>query len=269
MTGRERVEGALRKAREAGRLGFVPFVTAGDPDLGATREVVSLLGECGADVIELGIPWSDPLADGPVIQRSSERALASGTTLARVLGAFPAIRDAAGVPVILFTYFNPVLRFGMEAFVKAAADAGADGALVTDLPPDEGEPLRVELDRRGLACILLAAPTSTDARLSAIARASSGFVYAVSRTGVTGVREGPAREARELVVRLRPHTELPIAVGFGISKPEHVEALRGVADAFVVGSAIVDLIGRLGAGSEGRTTIASLCRTLVAAGCRS
>lgn len=265
MTGRERVERALMRAREEGRLGFVPFLTAGDPDLRATRELAGLLAECGADVLELGVPWTDPLADGPVIQRASERALASGTTLPRVLDALQEIRRNAAVPVILFTYANPVLRFGVERFAQAAAEAGADGALVTDLPPEEGDELRRSLARHGLASVFLAAPTSTDARLDAVARASTGFVYAVSRTGVTGMRRELERAARELALRVRARTDLPVAVGFGISQPEHVRALRGAADAFVAGSALVDIVGRLGSGPPGREAIRSLARSLVAA----
>lgn len=265
MTGREKVEHALGRARQQGRLGFVPFLTAGDPDLRAASELGAILADCGADVLELGVPWSDPLADGPVIQCSSERALASGTTLPRVLESLPAIRAAAAVPIVLFTYANPVLRFGVERFAEAAAEAGADGALVTDLPPEEGAELRACLARHGLASVFLAAPTSTDARLDAVVRASTGFVYAVSRTGVTGMRRELERAARDLALRIRARTELPVAVGFGISEPEHVRALRGAADAFVVGSALVDIVGRLGSGPAGREAIRSLARSLVAA----
>lgn len=266
MSGAERIEAALRRAGTESRLGFIPYITAGDPDLQGTRRLASVLGRAGADVLELGVPWSDPLADGPVNQRAAERALASGTTLQRLIEALPAIREAASIPVVLFTYLNPVLRIGLERFAEAAARAGADGVLVTDLPPEEAVDYRAALGRCGLATIFLAAPTSTEARLEAVSRASTGFVYAVSRTGVTGAREAVQEEIRGLVGRLRGHTALPIAVGFGISSAAQVAALRGQADAFVVGSALVERIGRLGAGEEGVAAVSALARELTEAG---
>ncbi len=265
MSGAERIESALRGAVTRGRLGFVPFVTAGDPDLRGTLRLAETLAGCGADVLELGVPWSDPLADGPTNQRAAERALASGTTLAKILGALPAIRAAARAPVVLFGYFNPILRYGLERFAEEAARAGADGVLVTDLPPEEAGDLRGLLVARGIGTIFLAAPTSTEARLDALARASSGFVYAISRTGVTGAREAPAEGVRALAARVRRHTSLPVAVGFGISRPDQVAALSGAVDAFVVGSAIVEIVGRLGAGDRGLGEVARLARSLVAA----
>jgi tryptophan synthase alpha chain len=269
LTGRERIARAFERARSDRRLAFVPFLTAGDPDLEATRELAAVLGSCGADLLELGVPWSDPLADGPVLQRASERAIASGTTLASVLARVPEIRKVAGVPVVLFSYVNPLLRFGIARFAREAAACGVDGVLVTDLPPEEGAELSSAIGEYGLASVFLAAPTSTDRRLEAIVRASTGFVYAVSRTGVTGMRDELEPAARDLAVRLRALTELPVAVGFGVSKPEHVRALWAVADAFVVGSAIVDLVGRFGAGRRGREAIRSLCRDLAGAAASS
>ena len=262
MSGAGRVERALRAARGRGRLGFVPFLVAGDPDLEATARLAGALARAGADVLELGVPFSDPLADGPTIQRATERALASGTDLAAVLRALPAIRAAAGVPVVLFGYANPFLRYGAARFAADAAAAGADGVLVTDLPPEEAAPLADPCRARGLATVFLAAPTSTESRLDAVCAAASGFVYLVSRAGVTGAREELAEGIRALADRVRAHTALPVAVGFGVSRPEHVAALRGTADAFVVGSAIVE---RIADGVDARG-IESFAEGLVAAG---
>lgn len=262
MTGARRVEQALRAARASGRLGFVPFVVAGDPDLETTVLHAGALARAGADVLELGVPFSDPLADGPTIQRATERALASGTDLAAVLEALPAIRAAASIPIVLFGYANPFFRYGAERFAERAAAAGADGVLVTDLPPEEAGPLAQPCRARGLATVFLAAPTSTDARLATVGGASSGFVYLVSRAGVTGVRDDLAEGVRALTTRVRAHTALPIAVGFGVSRGEHVAALRGAAEAFVVGSALVE---RIGAGAK-PSEVEAFAASLVAAG---
>ncbi len=224
------------------RPGLVVYLNCGDPDLASTREVALAAIRAGADVIELGVPFSDPVADGPVIQRASERSLRHGTTLNDVLGLARQIRAQSEAGLIVFSYLNPVLRFGLARFCAAARDAGADGALITDLPVEEaGEYLRC-MRRRNLATVFLAAPTSPDARLHAIAAASTGFVYAVSRTGVTGARQELPPDAHELVTRLRRFTELPIAVGFGISTPEQFAAVGEFANAAVVGSAIVRII---------------------------
>jgi tryptophan synthase alpha chain len=225
--------------------GLVVYVTCGDPDLATTREIVLAAIEAGADVIELGVPFSDPVADGPVIQRASERALQHGTSLRQVLTLAAEVRQhAQSTGLIVFSYLNPILRMGMEKFCKVARAAGVDGALVTDLPVEEaGEYLRA---MRGydLAPVFLAAPTSPDERLKRIAEASRGFVYAVSRTGVTGARQQLADDARKLVRRLRRVTRLPIALGFGISTPEQFAEVGEFADAVVVGSAIVDTVER-------------------------
>jgi tryptophan synthase alpha chain len=227
------------------RPALVAYVTCGDPDLATTREVILAAMNAGADVIELGVPFSDPLADGPVIQRASEQALRGGTRLVDVLKLAAELRrrnSEAGL--IVFSYLNPILRLGLARFCAMAEEAGVDGALVTDLPVEEaGEYLR-QMRMHGLATIFLAAPTSTGERLQRVAQASSGFVYAVSRTGVTGASQQLPDDARKLVKRLRRYTKLPIAVGFGISTPEHFAAVGEFADAAVVGSAIVDTIER-------------------------
>jgi tryptophan synthase alpha chain len=223
---------------------LVAYVTCGDPDLATTREIVLAAIDAGAAVIELGVPFSDPLADGPVIQRASERALRQQTTLEQVLALAKDIRRQSQAGMIIFTYLNPVLRMGLEKFAAVAADAGVDGALVTDLPVEEAAPYLREMRRRNLATVFLAAPTSTDQRLKSIAQASTGFVYAVSRTGVTGARKQLTDDARTLVRRLRKHTKLPIAVGFGISTAGQFAAVGEFADAAAVGSAIVEVIER-------------------------
>jgi tryptophan synthase alpha chain len=222
----------------------VAYVTAGDPTLEATRRIVLALAEVGADVVELGVPFSDPLADGPVIQRASERALRGGTTLAGVIDLVRELRTSTEVPLVLFSYFNPILQLGIETFAEAAAKAGADGVLVTDLTPEESEEYRKIVRGRGLDTIFLAAPTSSDERLRRIAEVSSGFLYLISRTGVTGQREALPEDLPALLRRVRAATPLPIAVGFGISLPGHVSMLGGLADAAVVGSALVAEIER-------------------------
>jgi tryptophan synthase alpha chain len=231
--------------------GLVIYFTAGDPDLATTREMAIAAIDNGADVIELGVPFSDPLADGPVIQRASERAVARGTRLTDVLGICKEIRAArAKAGIILFSYLNPVLQMGLETFAKAAKEAGADGVLLTDMIVEEaGEYLRV-MHAEGLMPVFLAAPTSPDERLKAIAENSQGFVYAISRVGITGTQTELASDAKGLVERLRKFTKLPIALGFGVSTAEHVRAVGEFADAAVVGSAVVGLIEK--ATSEGR-----------------
>jgi tryptophan synthase alpha chain len=226
------------------RPSLVAYVTCGDPDLRTTREIVMAAIDAGAAVIELGVPFSDPLADGPVIQRASERALRQGTTLQQVLALAKDLRRRSAVGMIVFTYFNPVLRMGLEKFAAAMADAGVDGALITDLPVEEATPYLREMRQRNLATVFLAAPTSSDERLKRICQACSGFVYAVSRAGVTGARKHLTDDAEKLVRRLRKHTKLPIAVGFGISTAEQFAAVGKFADAAVVGSAIVETIER-------------------------
>jgi len=225
--------------------GLVAYVTCGDPDLTTTRAIVLSAIAAGADVIELGVPFSDPVADGPVIQRASERALRNGTSLAQVLTLAAEIREQAqSTGLIVFSYLNPILRMGLDKFCKVARAAGVDGCLITDLPVEEAGPYLQAMDVHDLAPVFLAAPTSPDARLKCIATASRGFVYAVSRTGVTGQRQQLADDARKLVKRLRRVTRLPIALGFGISNAEQFAQVGEFADAVVVGSAIVETIER-------------------------
>jgi tryptophan synthase alpha chain len=223
--------------------GIVAYLTAGDPDLATTRDIALAAIDNGADVIELGVPFSDPLADGPVIQRASERAVARGTRLADVLGLAKELRAARPTAgLVLFSYLNPVVRMGMKAFCSRVAEAGADGVLLTDMIVEEAAEYLEAMRKHRLAPVFLAAPTSPDARLKAIASVSQGFVYAISRVGITGTQQKVAGDASELVARLRQFTALPIAVGFGISNAEHVRAVGEFADAAIIGSALVALI---------------------------
>jgi tryptophan synthase alpha chain len=234
-----RISRRFAELREQGELGLVAYITAGDPSLDATLQFVLALAEAGADVIELGVPFSDPLADGPTIQRASERALKSGTTLHGVIDLVRHVRQSSQVPLVLFSYYNPILQMGLDKFASAAAEAGADGVLATDLTPEESAEYRDILHAHHLDTIFLAAPTSDDERLAKIAAVSSGFLYLISRTGVTGAQDTLAEDLPALLRRVRNSTNLPIAVGFGISQPGHVSVLGGLADAAVVGSALV------------------------------
>ena len=234
-----RIAETFARLRTENRRGFIPFITAGDPDLDTTRALVVELARSGASLIELGVPFSDPVADGPVIQRASERALRGGVQLPDVLSVVRDARRETEVPVVLFSYYNPLLQFGHARLCAEARRAGADGGLVTDLVPEEAEEFAAGLASHELDMIFLVAPTSTDARLRLIAGRASGFVYAVSRAGVTGVRAEMSDEAERLVGRVRAATDLPVAVGFGISSREQVAEVWRYADAAVVGSAIV------------------------------
>jgi tryptophan synthase alpha chain len=225
-----------------GEMGIIAYITAGDPSFDASLKFVLALAEAGADVIELGVPFSDPLADGPTIQRASERALRSGATLVGVLDLVSEIRKSSDVPLVLFSYYNPILQMGLEKFAAAAAQAGADGVLATDLTPEESTDYRRILSAHQLDTIFLGAPTSTDERLSQIAAVSSGFLYLISRTGVTGAKDSLPDDLPALLRRARAVTQLPLAVGFGISQPGHVSVLGGLADAAVIGSALVSEI---------------------------
>ncbi len=244
---------------------LIAYLTCGDPDLATSRDLAIAALDAGAQVVELGVPFSDPVADGPVIQRASERALANHVMLADVISLGREVRRArpeAGL--IVFSYLNPVLRFGIARFCAAAADAGLDGALITDLTLEEAGEYVACMRSRGLATVFLAAPTSTDQRLRRIAKACSGFVYAVSRTGVTGAREEMAADARKLVSRLRRYTSLPVAVGFGISTPAQFAAVAEFADAAVVGSAIVRIIEASGK-ANAPDAVARFVQDLIAA----
>jgi tryptophan synthase alpha chain len=237
-----RIAARFRDLRATQAKGLIVYLTAGDPTLDATGELLVALDMAGADVIELGVPFSDPLADGPVIQRASERALRSGTTLRKILERFPQWRQAVRAPMILFSYYNPILQYGLEKFAVTAARAGVDGLLAVDLSPEEAEDYVGILRAQGLDTIFLASPTSPPERLARAAKLSTGFFYLISRTGVTGERSEIAWSVRPLVERTRRITSLPLAVGFGISSPAQVREVQEHADAAVVGSAVVHTI---------------------------
>jgi len=261
-----RISKRFAELRESGELGIVAYITAGDPSLDATLQFVPALAEAGADVIELGMPFSDPLADGPTIQRASERALKSGTSLAGVLDLVRRIRQSSPpaneVPLVLFSYYNPILQMGLERFASAAATAGADGVLATDLTPEESDEYRRILSAHHLDTIFLGAPTSTDERLAKIAACSSGFLYLISRTGVTGAKDVLPDDLPSLLRRARAVTHLPIAVGFGISLPGHVSVLGGLADAAVIGSALVSEIEKARSVDAAASALAAKIRSL-------
>lgn len=240
-----RIEAVFSKLKQDGKKGFIPFITAGDPDLNTTTELLLELAECGATTIELGVPFSDPMADGPVIQRASERALRHGFGLQEIFEATSKARAVIATPLVLFSYFNPLLQYGIDKLGRDARQAGIDGILVTDLTPEESKDFAAALKWNDLDMIFLVAPTSTDERLRMITEHASGFVYAVSRAGVTGARENVSREAELLVTRVRRCSSLPVAVGFGISTVDQVAEILRYADAAVVGSAIVAQIEKL------------------------
>ena len=240
-----RIEDAFSKLKRERRKGFIPFITAGDPDLATTEQLLITLANSGATIIELGVPFSDPMADGPVIQRASERALKNDFGLPEILDTVARVRKQIDTPIILFSYYNPLLQFGLQRIAEAAKEAGLDGVLVTDLTPEESGEFEAELHAVGLDMIFLVAPTSTDERLQLVAQHASGFIYAVSRAGVTGARSRVSAEAEKLVNRMRRFSELPIAVGFGISNADQVRDVQRYADAVVVGSAIVAEMERL------------------------
>jgi tryptophan synthase alpha chain len=237
-----RISRRFADLRASGEMGIVAYITAGDPSLAATERFVLTLAEAGADVIELGVPFSDPLADGPTIQRASERALRSGTQLGSILDLVHSIRAQSDVPLVLFSYYNPVLQMGLQRFASFAKGAGADGVLITDLTPEESDEYRRVMAASHLDTIFLAAPTSSEDRLAKISAVSTGFLYLISRTGVTGAKDVLPDDLPALLRRARNFTNLPIAVGFGISLPSHVSVLGGLADAAVVGSALVSEI---------------------------
>lgn len=223
---------------------MVAYLTAGDPSPEATPDLVAALERGGADLIELGVPFSDPIADGPVIQQAGDRAIAAGTTLAKVLEIAATIRKRSEIPLLLFTYLNPALRYGFERLAKDAKEAGIDGCLLIDVSVEEARDYVKVMREAGLDTVFIAAPTSTDERLKLVAEYSSGFIYLVSRTGITGEQQNIADSALPLIERMRKHTKLPLAMGFGVSKPEHVAALAPHCEAVVVGSAIVRQIER-------------------------
>jgi tryptophan synthase alpha chain len=257
-----RISHRFAELRSAGELGIVAYITAGDPSIDATLEFVLALEEAGTDVIELGVPFSDPLADGPTIQRASERALKAGATLPKILDLVRRIRQSSQIPLVLFSYYNPILQFGLEKFAAAAAGAGVDGVLATDLSPEESHEYRRILASHHLDTIFLCAPTSTDERLASIAACSSGFLYLVSRTGVTGAKDTLPDHLPALLRRVRNFTKLPVAVGFGISLPGHITLLGGLADAAVIGSSLVSEIEHAKTPAAAATALRDRIRTL-------
>ena len=241
-----RIDSAFAELRRTRRTGLITYVTAGDPDLDRSAGILTTLAHAGSDLIEVGVPFSDPLADGPVIQRASERALAAGATMTTTLELIARVRADVAVPIVAFTYANPVLRMGIEAFAERAAAAGVDGVLILDLPIEEAGPVRAVLERVALDQIFLLSPTTTTERIGRAAKEGRGFLYGISRLGVTGARDRLADGAEALVGRIRAVATLPIALGFGISRPEHVVQVGRWADAAVVGSALVNVIADAG-----------------------
>ncbi len=237
-----RIAETFERLRAAKQAGLVAYITAGDPDPPRSREIIRAVARGGADVIEVGVPFSDPVADGPAIQRASERALAAGSHLGAVLDMVAGLRSELAAPLVLFTYVNPVLRVGMDTFVARAADAGVDGVLLLDVPIEESDSTREQFARRGIDQIFLVSPTTSDERLATAGELGRGFLYAISRLGVTGSRDSVSALAKPLVDRIRKVTRLPVALGFGISRPEHVREVGAFADAAVVGSALVQVI---------------------------
>ncbi len=241
-----RIEKRFATLKEKGEKALITFITAGDPDMGSTERLIYALEEAGADMIELGIPFSDPMADGPTIQASSERALKGGVTIEDVLALVKRVRKRSEIPIILFGYYNPIFAYGVERFSADAREAGVDGLLVVDLPPEEADELKKHTDREGLDLIFLLTPTSDERRMRLVARKARGFIYYVSVTGVTGTRDRLPEDVRLYVERARRFTDLPIGVGFGVSGPEQARTLSQWADGIIVGSAIVKIIERWG-----------------------
>ena len=259
-----RIQKNFGELKHSGRGAFIPFITVGDPDLATTERLLIELAKAGADIIELGVPFSDPVADGEVIQRASERALRNGVTVHDALTCARNVRQHIDVPIVLFSYFNPLLQFGPEPFAPAAKEAGIDAVLVTDLIPEEAESWTQNLLQYRLDPIFLVAPTTSDKRLVRIAQQARGFIYAVSRAGVTGARDQMTRDAEDLVKRVRSVSDLPIAVGFGISSEEQVRQVWRFADAAVIGSAIVSQIEKFSGEADLVQRIGQFARSLVA-----
>jgi tryptophan synthase alpha chain len=239
-----RIERTFARLRDERRTGLVTYTTAGDPDLARSASILRALDRAGADVLEVGVPFSDPLADGPVIQRATERALAAGGNLRASLAIVSEVRSEVMAPIVIFTYVNPLMRMGLEAFAERAARSGVDGVLVLDLPIEEAHGFRETLAAADLDTIFLLSPTTTAGRIKRAAELGSGFLYGISRLGVTGARDTVASGAAAMVKRIRAHTSMPVALGFGISRPEHVAEVGAYADAAVVGSALVSLIAK-------------------------
>ena len=257
------MNGIERAFHDRSRKLFVPFVTAGDPDNETSLEIILKLAECGADIIELGVPFSDPMADGPTIQRSSQRALKNGTNIGRILKIVETLRKTSHVPIVLFSYLNPILKFGIENLAAEAKRLSIDGLLLTDVIDDEAEDIAAAMRTADVDLISLIAPTSTDERIEQISKRSRGFIYAVARAGVTGVQSETSSDARKLVERIRRHTDLPVAVGFGISTKQQIEEVWQYADAAVVGSAIVSEIEKAISPEEAVVNTEAFVRSLL------
>jgi tryptophan synthase alpha chain len=237
-----RISETFQKLEEKREKALITYITAGDPDMQATESLLYCLAACGADIIELGVPFSDPMADGVTIQRAFERALKNPFTMEAVLGLVKKVRGSIETPIVLFGYYNPFYQYGLKKLCSDARQAGVDGLLVVDLPPEEATDLKQEAQAQQLDLIFLLAPTSTDERIARVARLASGFIYYVSVTGVTGARESLAEMIDKNVARIKSATQLPVGVGFGISKPEHIRAMLPFADAIIVGSAIIKIL---------------------------
>ena len=261
-----RLADTFARLRRERRPGLVTYTTAGDPDLPRSGEILKALARAGADVLEVGVPFSDPLADGPVIQRATERALAAGGSLRTALALIEAVRAEVPAPIVVFSYANPLLRLGLDEFARRAEGAGVDGVLALDLPIEEAGEFRDRMAASRIDTIFLLSPTTTDARIRRAAELGSGFLYGISRLGVTGARDRVASGAEAMVARIRTVTDLPIALGFGISRPEHVAEVAGYADAAVVGSALVSLIAEAGASPDLLERVADYVRWLKGAG---
>ncbi len=258
-----RIDQRFQDLKAEGKTAFIPYITAGDPTLAQTEEIVYALEEAGADIIEFGVPFSDPIGDGPVNQEAALRALKHHVTLKDVIGLIKTIRAKSQVAILIFTYYNPVLAYGLEAFAKDAAEAGADGVLCVDLPPEEADGYKAALDANDLRTVFLMSPTSTDQRIELIAKQSSGFIYYVSRLGVTGEQADLAADLEQAVGNIQKHTDTPVAVGFGISTPEQAKKVASMAQGVVVGSAIVRMIGELGESDETAPRVGAFVKSLV------
>jgi tryptophan synthase alpha chain len=257
-----RIEERFTQLRTQQKTGLVTYITAGDPNLQQSAEIIKRLDRAGADVLEIGVPFSDPLADGPVIQRATERALAAGVTLTQVLGMLKSVRPAISAPIVIFSYANPILRMGLDQFVKEAAAAGVDGVLTLDMPPEEGDVFRSAFSAAGIDTIFLLSPTTSVERIRRAATLGSGFLYGISRLGVTGMRDNVEASANELASRVKSETQMPLALGFGISRPEHVRSIGQCADAAVVGSALVSVIADHGSSPDIATRVGDYIRWL-------
>lgn len=257
-----RIDAAFRHLRAKHRTGLVTYVTAGDPDLERSREILVRLDRAGADLLEVGVPFSDPLADGPVIQRATERAIRAGATLDKVLRLVADVRGVINAPIVLFSYANPILRMGLDQFVDRASAAGVDGVLTLDVPPEEAGELRAAFTRARIDTIFLLSPTTRVERIRRASALGTGFLYGISRLGVTGARDEIAESARALATRVRAETGMPLALGFGLSRPEHIRAVGQYADAAVVGSALVNVIAEHGQSAALMTEVERYIRWL-------